>query len=484
MRDEEFIARVRRHKPSALLPLVARFASTRMEMDDWIQKGQRGFGSPWSLAEISRVSLAHSNEHRKDATFADLIACSNAFNELEDPELTEDYEGPLTGFFLRSCEQLEYQLPLRNELTRAIALFSHTEPRWPLKVIRDGWDTELFGADLVTFTAAGHLLHIAAEPNQGRFNPKWLDQPHFDVLRDFTDPIHLQAAWNRSYLIDASEFGGQNGRPPPSAWRRYGHNPLLSRPAVRGIYEDWLIPVPGLLVRRLSPLGIYYAGMERWGNSFAEDVGALFEPYIGSHLRLLGADVVESAFRYGRDNRETVDFIVTLPEVVVLVEVKSVRPTAPVRAGAPEAQAELRRMLGRGVTQLERADGLIDQHHPAFAHIPRNRPRVGLLVTLEDFHVLNSEFHRPLLDRQSSDLPIGVASAGEIEHWVTVKDLSPGRVLLDARTERKEHPWPMAAGVALKQQLYGRKHRRNPIIEKALSVGPWQQLASRHRDAG
>ncbi|WP_148575646.1 hypothetical protein [Nocardioides caldifontis] len=483
MRDEEFIARVRRHKPSALLPLIARFASTRMQPDDWMKEGQRGLGSPWALAEIARVCLAYGNQHRKDATFADLVACNDAYNELDDPEMVEGFNGLVAGFFLRISEQLEYQLPLRHEMTRAIALFNYTEPKRPLRVIRNGWDTELLGADLVTFIAAGEMLHIAAKPNQGRFNPKWLDQPNFSFLRDVTDPDLLRAAWTRSYVIDASEFAAQNGRPRPSVWRRYGHNPLLSRPAVSGLHEDWLIPVPALVVRRLSPLGLYYAGIKRWDKAFADDLGDLFEPYIGSHLRLLGPDVVEPGFRYGRDNHETVDFIATLPEVVVLVEVKSVRPTAPVRAGNEHAQAELKRMLNKGVEQLERADRLIDEHHPAFAHIPRDRPRVGLLVTLEDFHVLNSAFHRPLLDRERPDFPIGVTSAGEVEHWVTVKDLAPGQVILDARAEQEEYPWPMGAGVALKQQLYGRKHRRNPIIDHAWSVGPWQQLAAlRSRD--
>jgi len=483
VKDEEFIARVRRHKPSALLPLLAQFASTRMRPEDWMKEGQRGFGSPWALAEIARVSLAYSNEYRKDATFADLLTCNDAYNELDDPEIAGGFNGPVAGFFLRMCEQLEYQLPARNEMARAIALFSHTEPKRPLRVLRDGWDTELLGVDLVTFIAAGQMLHIAAGPNQGRFNPRWLDQPNFDFLRDVTDPNLLQAAWIRNYVIDASGFAARNGRPSPSVWRRFGHNPLLSRPVVRGVHEDWLIPVPGLVVRRLSPLGLYYSGMEHWGKVFADDLGDLFEPYIGSHLHLLGPGVVQPGFRYGREKHETVDFIVTLPEVVVLVEVKSVRPTAPVRAGNEEAQTELKRMLNKGVKQLERADRLIDEHHAEFTHIPSDRPRVGLIVTLEDFHVLNSAIHRPLLDRDHPDLPIGVASAGEIEHWVTVNDVSPGQVMLDARVEGGEHPWPMGAGVALKQRLYGRKHRPNEIVERAWSVGPWQQLAGRSSDA-
>ncbi|VXC15871.1 hypothetical protein [Nocardioides sp. AX2bis] len=484
MRDEDFIARVRRHKPSALLPLIAQFASTRILSDDWMKNGQRGFGSPWALAEIARVSLAYSNEHRKHATFQDLIACNDAYNELDDPEMVKGFNGPVAGFFLRMCEQLEYQLPARHEMTRALALFKFTEPRRPLRVVRDGWDTELLGVDLVSYIAAGEMLHFAAKPNQGRFNPRWLDQPNFDFIRDVIDPDLLRTAWNRNYVIDASEFAAQNARPRPSIWRRYGHNALLSRPVVRGVHEDWLIPVPGLIVRRLSPLGLYYAGVEHWGKAFADDLGDLFEPYVGSHLRLLGTDVIEPGFTYGRDKHETVDFIVTLPEVIVLVEVKSVRPTAAVRAGNEDAHVELKRMLSKGVKQIERADRLIDEHHPAFAHIPRDRPRVGLLVTLEDFHVLNSAFHRPLLDRERPDFPIGVASAGEIEHWVTVKDVTPGQVILDARAEREEHPWPVGAGVALKQQLYGRKHRQNTIVEKAWSAGPWQQLAARDRDGG
>jgi hypothetical protein len=483
VRDQEFIARVRRHKPTALVPLIAQFASTRMQPADWMRRGQVGVGSPWALAEIARVSLAYGNEYRQDASVADLIACNNAYNNLDDPELVEGFDGPVAGFFLRMCEQLEYQLPVQHEMTRAIALFKHTEPKRPLRVIRDGWDTELLGADLVTFVAAGQMLHIAAKPNQGRFNPAWLRQPSFDFLRDVIEPDDLRAAWARSYVIDASEFANQNGRPRASTWRRYGHNPLLSRPAVSGVQGDWLIPVPALVVRRLSPLGLYYAGWDRWGKPFADDLGELFEPYIGSHLRLLGADVVEPGFRYGRDNRETIDFIVTLPEAVVLVEVKSVRPTTPVRVGNDEAPAELKRMLNKGVKQLERADRLIEEGHPAFAHIPRDRPRLGLVVTLEDFHVLNSAFHRPLLDRERPGLPVGVVSAGEIEHWVTVKDKSPGQLALEARTERADQPWPLGAGVALRQQLNGRQHRRNAIVERAWSVGPWQQLTDRQGDA-
>jgi hypothetical protein len=94
----------------------------------WFRPGERGFGTPWALAEVARVSIAYGNEHRKDAVVADVVARNLAFNELEDPDLVEGYQGPLAGFFLRMTEQLEYQLPPLHELSRSVALLAHTVP--------------------------------------------------------------------------------------------------------------------------------------------------------------------------------------------------------------------------------------------------------------------------------------------------------------------------------------------------------------------
>jgi hypothetical protein len=476
VKDEQFIQLVRRSRPSALIPLVAELASDRMEPATWTRPGQVGFGTPWALAEISRVSLAYGNEHRQDATTRHVAECNDAYNELEDPELVEGYQGPLAGFFLRIAEQLEYNLPLLSEMSRAMALFGHTQAARTHQVLHPGWEEELFGCDLTSFIAAGHMLHFAVAPNKGRFNPAWLDQKNLAFVADYINPALLRTAWESNYVITPAEFAAQNGRPSASAWRRFAYNPLMGRPVVSGLGTDWLIPVPGLVVRRLSPLGIYYAGVARWGKPFADDVGDLFEQYIGNTLRLLGAGTVEPGFSYDADNKATVDFIVLLPEVVVLVEVKSVRPTAKVRAGTPEAGDELKRMLGKGLRQLDRADTLIRDGHPAFAHVPTDRPRVGMLVTMEDFHVANSGFHRPMLDLEDQRLPSTIASAGEIEHWVTVEDMTPGQVVLAAlaRFGRGED---LGAGFALRQELVGRHHRRNEIIDDAWKSGPWQQLS-------
>ncbi len=396
-------------------------------------------------------------------------------NELNDPELVTGYQGPLAGFFLRVCEQLEYQLPLQNEMSRAVAIFRDTRPARPVQVIKDGWKAEVFGTDLISFITAGQTLYLAVKPNRGRFNPGWFDLPNFSFLPDLIDPELLRTAWSRNYVIDQHAFASENGRPPTSAWRRFDHNPLMSRPVISGLHSDWLIPAPGLIVRRLSPLGIYYAGVNRWGKAFADDLGDLFEQYIGDQRRLIPDGHSEAGFRYDTDNKETVDYFVTLPEIVVLVEVKSVRPTAAVRAGTAEASAELQRMIGKGIKQLERADRLIEQQHPAFAHIPTDRPRAGLLVTMEDFHVLNSAFHKPIFTRDST-FPISICSAGEVEHWVTVPDKTAGDVV---RTALDNPGTSGQESFAIKQELLGRTHRRNQLIDAAWAAGPWQQLDGR-----
>lgn len=96
-------------------------------------------------------------------------------------------------------------------------------------------------------------------------------------------------------------------------------------------------------------------------------------------------------------------------------------------------------------------------------------------MTLEDFHVLNSAFHRPLLNREHPNFPIGVASAGAIEHWVTVKDMSPGQVILDARVERQEHPvadecWRHAEAAAVRAHASTEPDRREGVVERAVAA--------------
>lgn len=449
--DSEFVALVRRYRPSSLVPLLAQVAAQHMPRESWLESRQPGLYAPWVLAEVARVSLAHGNEHRQVATMADLTRCCAAFTAVGDPQLASGDPKGLSSFLLRTAEQLEYQADLYLEMSRTAALFDQTETETnrPAKVLTPGWQRELFGASLADFVGAGQLLHFACRPNDGIFDPTWLDAPQLAEITAVMDPSVLRQVWRENYLTDVAGFRAANGRPDPGPWRRFDFNPLGATPVIADLLDDgrWIIPSPGLLARRFSPLGVYYAGMRRWDTSFSDDLGPLFEAYVGRHLRLLPDAHVIPAIAYGRDNEQSIDWFVVMPEVVLVVEVKSVRPTDPVRRGGPRAAAELTRMLQKGFHQLRTSNDLIAARHPEFAAIPQDRPRVGRAGT-------GCWYQVPL------DFPALVVSARELEEFVSVADTSAGALLLNHLQD------PTVDGWSLHSALVGHERGRNAVLTR------------------
>ena len=119
--------------------------------------------------------------------------------------------------------------------------------------------------------------------------------------------------------------------------RRYTFNPLRGRPLLTGFGQGYLCPFPYLALAKATPWGVYFTGLNRYRQRFAHDLGHLFEQHIGRQLRLLPGAQVLGEVSYGPARSKTVDWIVVLPEAVLLVEVKSAIPTEPVRLGTPEA---------------------------------------------------------------------------------------------------------------------------------------------------
>ncbi|MFB7280316.1 hypothetical protein ACFCZV_24745 [Streptomyces hydrogenans] len=90
-------------------------------------------------------------------------------------------------------------------------------------------------------------------------------------------------------------------------------------------------------------MGLFYTGHGHYKGkdaetflAFTRDLAELFEQYVGRHVRLLpGAEVIPE-ISYGESvGKKSVDWIVVLPSLVLLVEVKSVRTTAGLRAQPP-----------------------------------------------------------------------------------------------------------------------------------------------------
>lgn len=464
--DDEYVARVRRHAPSSLIPLLAAAAAKYSAPGSWHRSPWLKF-TPWALADIARVSLVSGNEHRAPATLDDLLRCCAAYVAVRDPELSADDPESLTGFMLRiTSEQLSYEQSPFHLAGRTAALFQDTQPTKSLQVVRPGWDAELLGCTLSQYVGTGVFIHAAATKNEGRFSAEWFNQPDLTAITAVLPHDLLARITDGNFVASTQWFRSRREQASSGAYRRFNFNPLLDKPVVAGIGTELLIPVPAQLFRKISPLGLYYSGVKKWENRFSEDVGDLFEQYVGRQLRLVPNSEVHPEIVYDKDNKRSVDWIVVCEDTVILVEVKSIRPTKDIRLGNPNAVNEFKRMLGRAFKQLNTTDELIARKHPRFAHIPSNLPRVALIVTMEPFEVANA---KPILDFQevAPNIPTNVCASSDLELLVTLQDQDVGQFLMGLLTDESRPGYQISTG--LTDHALG----RNAVLDEAWASYEW-----------
>jgi hypothetical protein len=474
VRDVEFVQRVRRHIPASLVPLVARYGAMYATPDKY-QNRYSALYAPWVLAEVARVSLIHGTAfNRKLATDSDLRACCAACQALRDPELGSGGPEAVGRFLLRAAgQQLVFQQSaFFNDLARPVALFEQTKPRRALPTLDSGWPRRLLGCTLQEYLSAAFVLHTGALKNSGTFDLEWLTQPQFaEVTREV--PAHVLCKIIEDHYVATPdqlremqrEAERKAGTPDPQ-YRRFGFNPLASRPAVAGLASTLLIPVPAFVFRQASPLGLYYTGLAQWGTAFANDLGELFEAYVGLQLGLLPDALVLPEISYGKSGDRSVDWFVVFEDCVVLVEVKSTRPTEPVRLADASAGDTLKRVLGRAVEQLNRSAALVRDRQAGFAAVPDDRPLLGLVVTMEPFHTVNMPRNAGYLP--ACDIPFRVCGVLELEQLVTVSDVSLGRLLLDHLTDPQKDGW------SARSALEGHTQNRNAVLDAAWATFPWK----------
>jgi hypothetical protein len=248
--DYEYRQRVRRYKPSSLVPLIAAAAARYWQQQDWLNSPYRKY-TPWALADAARVSLALGNEHRPDATGQDLLQVLNAYSRFDDPFLRDK---DVHRFLLRMAgQQMTWQVPEYETVARTAAIFEQTTPLQPMECLRPGWDTGLFGCTLREYMGTTQLAWASAISCAGRFDPAVFDTPDGKLITRHVGRDTVARVLDAHFAASVARFRADDqeaaARPAGTAGCG-GSRPPAAQPSAayrlrRGVPVPGPLPGPG-----------------------------------------------------------------------------------------------------------------------------------------------------------------------------------------------------------------------------------------------
>lgn len=469
----EFIQSTRAFRPSELIPEISRISALLGEPPFPNKVSHRL--PPWGMAAAARESLLHGNEHRKKPVDGNALLKLMADFQISMDVNNAEIGTP--GFSTKLLTQIMYeQAPYLEsafeELARSHAWLVEGLPNVETKVLSDIAIREILGgASLREAIGATFLLHVGALQNGGTFDPRWLNQKNFEDVLAIYPRATIMGMLTR-LTTTPKQFRESYNSTNTHKSGRFAYNPLVATPFVDLGDGVPVAPATRLILRTVSPSGLYYSGVAKFGNDFANDLGKLFEHYIGRQLSLIGSAEVVAEIPFGKGaGQRSVDWFVILPKLVILVEVKSARLTASARAGEPGLSDSLDRTLGRAIKQLIKTVGYLEDQRDEFHHIPTDRKFLAIIVTAEPFYTAPTY----LMERDKaaipSDLlhtvPIAVASARDIESLVAHGN-DVESILLDRIDAANQN----GSTVNLRNDATSGSPT-NPILENAWESYPW-----------
>jgi hypothetical protein len=453
-----FLREVTRFGPTELLTTVAREGAVQTLRHRSDPHSVIDGSSPvtlWALVEIARESIIHgAQQGQHPPTASELHRLCSLFSNLDDP-LSEGPHYAIERFFVRLFfEQFRWQLSEFEELARPHALFVEAAARVPGATAfrEERWRAAL-GCSVDEFVHAGFFLFVWASQHEGLVDLRWMDLPHFaEVQRHFPKSLIEHVVSSRLGADPAQLRRMDSEAVVPDNVREHRFNPLSARPLVRMRDGRLLAPHPLLILHRLGVTGLYYDRVGEPG--FADQLGPVFEEYVGMQLSLLSNAHVEHSVMAGRSD-EVIDYVVVFPDVVLLLEAKSTRLTELARIGLDQLDDDRDRTLGKAYAQITRAERLITEDHPAFKFVPRDRPRRGIVVTLEPYWGAVSGFGA----LPATPIPTTVAHIREIEYLASTAITNDVGAALAGLTGAHSNNAIHAAV----EQL---DHVRNPILDR------------------
>jgi hypothetical protein len=463
---ETYRQRVRRHRRTDVIVAVAAL-NTQLERAQFNQAEAPGLPNvvaPFTLGGVARTALVSGNDHRdRPITLQDLVEMCAYYANVEEPALEREPGLSRLRFLFNhiAYEQSGHQFSVMENVGRTLVLLADHAVRCSAAPTPEDW-TRALGVPLEQYMRLGFAMHVAALSNGGSIEREVLRMDHVaPIFRPLTpdDALDVIDRWFAASPDELRAAGASQETPGAEKWSL---SPLVARPLVALPDGRYVMPWPRLVLDRITPTGLYFIGLDVFGEAFTVALGAMFQDYVGSQLALLEHADVRPEIVYGRSSERTVDFFIIVPEMVLLVEVKAARPVWATRLGVPLGDEDTAKKVGYAFTQIERTVQLIRNDHSALATIPRDRPLRGLVVTLEPFHLVNTDFYDDVFQRPS--IPTTVASSHELEGTVavlrTARDTGPR--LLDALT-----PTGPGSATSLGKAGEGLPSAANPLLDDA-----------------
>lgn len=245
--------------------------------------------------------------------------------------------------------------------------------------------------------------------------------------------------------------------------KKWSLNPLVKYPIVDTEDGYLVVPAPSYLLGKVSASGLYHMGYDKYREKFTNHLGLRFQDYVSRQLELL-SDIsgvcIYPEINYGSRShaRASVDFFLTTKDVILLIEVKIYRPIQSVQEGTDEGNSHLQDRIQKAYNQISRT--YQDLRSGKISEIQSTSDNMmGLVVTLDRFHLINDPVFDGLFDRPP--IPTAVVSIGDLEGAVAAllntDSVNSQLLKLDTHADNPFHQIEMNDGSA-----------RNPIIEGTL----------------
>lgn len=374
---------------------------------------------PFMVAGLSLLAIrfcppSNSTESANPCDIQTLINLSNNYY-LADPivfdqnVLNEFKSKPIFTFLRIISSQFPFAPSIFSEFTRPVLLFDEIpnrlkgSPHIPHFDFKHEFET-LTEVSVLDFITTGFVITSVSRQNF-TFTQNYLNdarQQGINLPNDYTvKKILNNLAADKEQLIELYEKRKNTDR----RFKMYDFNPLLSYPLIKPCQDsDYMhAPVPELLGSRMS-IGIFYqmynAHATSKGNKFADYFGYVFETYVGDVLKnsitsqqlMSELDIREF---YPQNKGKVPDWILIDGSTLVLFECKATRFSRQAQAIANEkAITDSLAQVIKGLIQLHAFISACRARIPELEKFHNYTTFQPILVTLEDFHLINDTSFR------------------------------------------------------------------------------------------